>query len=119
MFRKTSIIKNEKRFWKCNSEVVYLECPYREKDTCLALGCKWDNFKQKWYTTRNNPNFNKIWERWGNRIEKIYLYFPYSRRDELKCAGACWDRDKKKWYVEENHPNLAAILKISKIIMVK
>ena len=48
--------------------MIFLDCPFSEKDECKALGGKWDAERKKWYVPDgvNASNFKK----WINSHEK-------------------------------------------------
>lgn len=47
---------------------IYMQCPYREKDECRALGGKWDPAMKQWYaiasTDADVPTIRRTFARW-------------------------------------------------------
>ncbi len=42
--------------------MIFLNCPFNEKDECKALGGKWDSERKKWYVPDgiDASNFQKV-----------------------------------------------------------
>jgi hypothetical protein len=46
-----------------DSGIIYLDCPFAEKDMAKAFGAKWDQGKKKWYAPQGANNMN-LFKRW-------------------------------------------------------
>ncbi len=86
---------------------IYLDVPREEKEEAKALGAKWDSNEKSWYTMSDNPNKDKLFEKWQKKdIEqtKIFLNVPKEEKDFAKALGAKWDNKEKLWYTTNKNP---------------
>ncbi len=88
---------------------LYLDIPKAEKEEAKVLGAKWDNNEKSWFTMSDNPNNNKLMEKWKVNEEvkntKIYLNVSKEEKDEAKALGAKWDSTQKAWFTTADNPN--------------
>jgi hypothetical protein len=93
------------------TNLLYINVPYKLKDTIKLLGSKWDTNKKSWYITDDNNNKNEILTILNEKIVnikeqvKVYIYLPYKYKDDakLKYNGIKFDKTLKKWYIYENN----------------
>lgn len=117
---------------------TYLNVPKVRKDEAKELGAKWDRNKGQWFSEKQNPNLDKLIEKFtaqkindvnvidapdaqltpSNEDTKIYLEVPFSKKDEAKKLGANWDKNAESWYSLSSNPNIeelkASFTEISK-----
>ena len=85
-----------------NIEKIYLEVPFKIKDTIKSLGCFWDLNNKKWFHFQNNENrdeINKLIKDYNKKIENVYLKIPYEMKNDAKSDGCRWNKDDKLWYI--------------------
>jgi hypothetical protein len=93
------------------TNLLYIDVPYKLKDRIKLLGSKWDNNVKSWYITEDNNNKNEILtilnETKVNIKEqvKLFIHLPYKYKDEakLKYNGIKFDKTLKQWYIDENN----------------
>ena len=51
--------------------MIYLDCPFNEKDECKELGGKWDPERKKWYIPDGTPS--EKFEKWIVNISEAQL----------------------------------------------
>ena len=52
---------------------IYLGVPYKEKEDAKPLGIEWDPVRRQWWSLSNNPNLDKLLEKWSLNTEPINL----------------------------------------------
>ena len=79
-----------------NSDKVYVDIPYSNKEDGKSLGAMWDPSKKSWYipSSASNGDRQKILHRWG----RTYIVIPFDEKDAAKEMGAKWDRSQRQWY---------------------
>ena len=80
------------------SRIVWLNCPFAEKDAAKAHGAQWDPQECKWYVP---PGVEpEPLSRWIDD-QRLYTYLraSYADKDQVKALGARFDGAKKAWYV--------------------
>ena len=93
--------------------MIYLDCPFNEKDECKSLGGKWDSEKKKWYIPDgvNASNFSKwiknhehniILEH--NSITKVIEFSPSSLDFQINKCHRCFYLSKKLGIQTNNFP---------------
>ncbi len=93
--------------------MIYLSCPFSEKDECKALGGRWDSQKKKWYIPAgvDASNFKK----WitddkkedvieHNKIKKIIELSPSSLDFQINKCHRCFYLSKKLGIQNNNFP---------------
>lgn len=48
---------------KLKTDILYLQCPFQEKDQVKALGARWDAGKKKW-TIKNTDENRDVFQKW-------------------------------------------------------
>ena len=86
-----------------SSRVVYLRCPYEEKDDAKAHGAEWDPDASPW------PGVTGSWYAPpGVELEPLSRWHPkaftwlsagYHEKDAVKALGAQYAGEHKRWYV--------------------
>ena len=93
--------------------MIFLDCPFSEKDECKALGGKWDAERKKWYVPDgvNASNFKKwikshekdiILEH--NNIKKVIELSPSSLDFQINKCHRCFYLSKKLGIQTNNFP---------------
>jgi len=93
------------------SNRIYLNVPYKNKDDAKSLGAWWDNEKKLWYAPdKTYSDLVKKFEKVSSKAvtgKKIYLHVPFKEKEEAKALGARWDGQEKMWYApNESHSKL-------------
>ncbi|MEJ5038590.1 DUF5710 domain-containing protein [Acinetobacter johnsonii] len=101
----TMNIKNQ------NSEKVYIDVGFGDKEEAKQLGAKWDGKAKAWYVPAGadltpfekwdviKPEQSKSEESSKVLGKRNYIKVPIEEKDEAKKLGAKWDRVQKSWYV--------------------
>ena len=93
--------------------MIFLDCPFNEKDECKALGGKWNAGKKKWYVPDgvNASNFKK-WIKSENKniilenndIKKVIEFSPSSLDFQINKCHRCFYLSKKLGIQTNNFP---------------
>ena len=93
--------------------MIYLNCPFHEKEDCKSLGGKWDPDKKKWYIPDgiNSDNFKKwIVDKSDNNIIKhnktktVIELSPSSLDFQISKCHRCFFLSKKLGIQTNNYP---------------
>ena len=87
--------------WMSTSDTdkVYLNVPFAEKDEVRSLGGRWDMEAKKWYIN-NEDSRKEEFAKWIFDANSVFwLKVPFSEKDEVKSLGARWDKEKSKWFI--------------------
>ena len=93
--------------------MLYLDCPFSEKDECKALGGKWDPEKKKWYIPDGIEASN--FKKWlindkkeeilaHNKIKKVIELSPSSLDFQINKCHRCFYLSKKLGIQINNFP---------------
>lgn len=97
---------------------IYLNISFNDKDKAKSLGAKWDMHEKKWYYNKqftsddNIEELNKLSENTVNidktttkvidtgikDSDKIYIKVSFANKEIAKKNGARWDASIKSWY---------------------
>ena len=93
--------------------MIYLECPFSEKDECKSLGGKWDPEKKKWYIP-DGIDANKF-KKWlmeanenivekHNNIKKVLEFSPSALDFQINKCHRCFYLSKNFGIQSNNFP---------------
>ena len=92
--------------------MIYLDCPFDEKDQCKSLGGKWDPVEKKWYVPDGtDPIKFKKWltnikseEINNHSSEKVIELSPSSLDYQISKCSRCFYLSKKLGIQTNNYP---------------
>ena len=92
--------------------MIYLDCPFDEKDQCKSLGGKWDPIEKKWYIPDGtDPIKFKKWltnikseEINNHSSEKVIELSPSSLDYQISKCSRCFYLSKKLGIQTNNYP---------------
>ena len=93
--------------------MLYLDCPFNEKDECKALGGKWDPEQKKWYVPDGISASN--FQKWlindkkeetlaHNKLKKVIELSPSSLDFQINKCHRCFYLSKKLGIQTNNFP---------------
>ena len=93
--------------------MLYLDCPFNEKDECKALGGKWDSDKKKWYIPDGVDASH--FQKWiinekkenilaHNKLKKVIELSPSSLDFQINKCHRCFFLSKKLGIQTNNFP---------------
>ena len=113
--KDTSTTTTSKKIGK--SDRVYLNIPYKEKQSAKSKGARWDPEMKSWYVARDSrKNFSeykqkqvqqktkqeKIAQAQQKHPGRVYINVPFTQKQDAKKDGAKWDPSIKSWYVTQS-----------------
>ena len=85
---------------KKETNKIYLNVKFEDRNIVKEKGAKWDVDKKKWYIYSDNEYKDTLIEKMQDikmeEEEKIYLNVKFEDKNKVKKKGAKWDVDKKK-----------------------
>ena len=103
---------------KKETNKIYLNVKFEDRNIVKEKGAKWDVDKKKWYIYSDNEYKDTLIEKMQDikmeEEEKIYLNVKFEDKNKVKEKGAKWDVDKKKWYIYSSNPNKAMLIETYK-----
>lgn len=103
---------------KKETNKIYLNVKFEDRNIVKEKGAKWDVDKKKWYIYSDNEYKDTLIEKMQDikmeEEEKIYLNVKFEDKNKVKEKGAKWDVDKKKWYIYNSNPNKAMLIETYK-----
>ncbi len=93
--------------------MIFLDCPFSEKDECKSLGGRWDSDKKKWYVPDGVDASN--FQKWitsnekniiseHNKIKKVIEFSPSSLDFQISKCHRCFYLSKKLGIQTNNFP---------------
>jgi len=103
-----------------NTNIVYINVPFADKNTAKENGARWDVDAKKWYYNKvslDQAKQNKLKELFpvssnndivspvvkkttenNSDTDKTYIQVSFDKKDIAKKYGARWDASKRSWY---------------------
>ena len=95
-----------------DSEIVYLNVPYDQKEYVKTLGGMWSPSEKRWYCYDHHKILVDEFSKPIEKPNKIYLYVPFEYKDNIKKYNGKFDKEKKQWYILDDNKEKEYLQKV-------